>query len=120
MYSLQLANLLSFFQSDTPALPRPHSLPLYPYLSYGGLNSAATSWAYEGITTLGPYGPGLPCPDAAIGGTCPGTALAFAIYTAPLPVPPAGFSMVTTVWTRRSCMPACLPQAGSKIRYTAP
>ena len=90
-YSTAVANLLSFFQSDTPAATQstitlsevyflgPYATPdnfEYEYYTYqpvaGGL------WRLSTTTTLGAYGPDAPCVD---GPPCPATEPAFVVST---------------------------------------
>jgi hypothetical protein len=121
-YSHPLADLLSFFEAGTPApsRPRPPYFSLnaifdegqtspspdhyqFAYLSYQSQNTAQTSWLYEGDSTLGPYGPGVACPDAPTGGTCPTTELALVVSTTP-PVP-----LPASLWLLLSGLVASFP-----------
>ena len=111
-YSVPLANLLSFFQSDAPASaasqlrslsitavyqyppdmpPRDFEYASFTYSPYVGNNEF---WLYGSNTTLGTYGPGFPCPPLGTG--CPSTEPAFVVSTVqPVPLPSAAWLMVS-------------------------
>jgi hypothetical protein len=103
-FSPQLANLLSFFESDTsvanppnPALsltvsavydygitdPPPLNFE-YWYLNYSSPSHTASGWSFLETTTIGDYGPGDACP--AYPASCPAFEPAFVVSTTP-PVP---------------------------------
>ena len=121
-FSPQLANLLSFFESDTPSLNplRPNSSlsvaeiydyrvtdppPLnyeYAYLTYSSPSQA--NYSFFGTTTIGDYGPAIACPNAP----CPAFEPAFVVSaTPPVPLP-------ASVWLFLSGICACVIQRHSQ------
>jgi len=117
-YSQNIANVMSFFQSDRPAsasalsqpnlqvtalyldgifptLPNYVDEPDYEYesMSYAAVPGSGTPtnplWLYQSISTVGTYGPGNPCPNQSA--TCPAFEPGFVVSTAPpVPLPASG------------------------------
>ena len=114
-YSFPLANLLSFFASNSPAQSptlqpnltlsalydsRPSALPNseqnfeYAHLTYDTAGTGASNWLFRGVTTIGSYGPGFPCPTFDEG--CPLTELGFVVATVqPVPIPASVWLMMS-------------------------
>jgi hypothetical protein len=104
-YSTDIANYMSFFAANTPALapeeqsdlakfgvyvPQPERPDLgyeYFFETYRAATSDRSLWTYFVTTTIGSYGPGRSCgnfPD------CPDSVLAFVVSTTqPVPLPAA-------------------------------
>jgi hypothetical protein len=117
-YSQNIANVVSFFQSDTPAgasassqpnlqvsalylegiylaLPNYVDEPDYEYesMSYAAVTGSGTPteplWLYQSISTVGSYGPGNPCPNESH--ICPASEPGFVVSTVPpVPLPASG------------------------------
>ncbi len=110
VFSQDLANLLAFFQSDAPPpVNKPFSFSLatvysagpgdgpppdvfeYHLVSYTptAIPNPQPLWLFQGLSTVGSYGPNNPCPPN-FGVTCPAASEAAYIVSTVQPVPLPG------------------------------